>query len=123
MKKPVAEHTPGPWILAQGPGTCFHEGNELSIFGECDVDGKPLDSYDPDVDVVGFAIAEVWPTSDGSDLADARLIAAAPDLLEALRDCLNWANSRDGSPETDETNLRQIAEISETAIDKASGTA
>jgi hypothetical protein len=67
--KPTTEtkHTPGPWkIVEQRFPVCIIEGED----GTC---------------VVGNVSGQ--PGLDGQT-ANARLIAAAPELLEALRDCL-----------------------------------
>lgn len=53
-----AKHTPGPWQVANG----------IQIRSERD------------------QIAKVWMMRSGEGTANARLIAAAPDLLEALAD-------------------------------------
>ena len=63
-----AQHTSGPWQLPTGFESvhpCEHEG--LPVFA----DNDPFDT-----------IAMVMPREDGN--ANATLIAAAPDLLEAL---------------------------------------
>jgi hypothetical protein len=54
-------HTPGPWKVS-------------------DLDQRAVEGFD------GFVVADVrnWPKTD-----DARLIAAAPELLEALKAMLN----------------------------------
>jgi len=64
------EHTPGPWELSGRLGT-----NVVSV-------NSPV------------AITEIW-VREGWE-ADARLIAAAPELLEALINViLDWRNSID----------------------------
>jgi hypothetical protein len=67
------QHTPGPWICEIGVQCYFHDGNRVSI-----------NRRNPEEDT-GEPVAEVWPTSDESDIADGYLIAAAPELLEALQ--------------------------------------
>ena len=64
-----ARHTPGPWRT--GAGACH------TVYGHAV--GRPRTS-DP-------VVANCYSTGDNSkeDAANARLIAAAPDLLEALR--------------------------------------
>ena len=58
---------------------------------------------------------------DAEQEANARLIASAPELLEALESVGLWCDSRDGSAETDEHNLAVIGEIAQQAINKAKG--
>ena len=38
------------------------------------------------------------------------------DLLETLQAISEWASSRDGTPETDELNLREISQLATAAI-------
>lgn len=57
------QHTPGPWAIVED-----RSPSSLEVFGG------------------GAAIAELWRRADVvKEKADARLIAAAPDLLEALQ--------------------------------------
>lgn len=69
----TSQYTPGPWMWeADGreQRTALRSSNgDCVIYAQADISG-----YTPSVD----------PWTDVSD-ADARLIAAAPDLLEALR--------------------------------------
>lgn len=76
-----AEHTPGPWQV----GPEYHNHSRFSVYH---VDFSPVASF--------------VPTE-----ADARLIAAAPDLLAALQECesalADIVNASDnGEPYTDE---------------------
>lgn len=66
----TATHTPGPWAVCE----TICKGNR--VLGVTVDDGKS-----------GFPIAELSNTS-GRDRADAHLIAAAPDLLAACKDCM-----------------------------------
>lgn len=65
----MSKHTPGPWrvderyrIVRDTLGSCLRVIVETTISGECDVDATG---------------------ADNTDQANARLIAAAPDLLAA----------------------------------------
>jgi hypothetical protein len=80
----AAKHTPGPWH-----------------WWKAEIDGKPVDDDrhvttldGPNGNSIVYHDAQ-WRVSD----ANARLIAAAPDLLEALRDLLrdNGLNARDAA--------------------------
>lgn len=62
--------TPGPWYVSET--------------------GDVVDSSNED-------IAQVWPPVEGDEDANARLIAAAPDMLEALQDLVNMWTSPDKS--------------------------
>jgi hypothetical protein len=68
-------HTPGPWRFAQ-------DGREP--YWNVDM---PMQDGSPGY---GFANAMVYTTEE-----DARLIAAAPDLLDALKRCVQWLSDLD----------------------------
>jgi hypothetical protein len=61
----MSKHTPGPWVV-NGFGGDFIVLARLPR---------------------GVAISAKNPPGRGDEIADARLIAAAPDLLEALKEC------------------------------------
>lgn len=62
----MAEHTPGPWSLTQGPSITVKGADE------CDV-----------------AFIVRWQRNGGVDIANGHLIEAAPDLLAALKALLD----------------------------------
>ena len=66
-------HTPGPWSVSENDAT--GERSKFYIF------------IDPGVAV----IERKMPGSDACDMLDARLIAAAPQLLQLARDYLEWS--------------------------------
>jgi hypothetical protein len=75
-----AKHTKGPWHTGQGNG-------EGSIF--CESGRMRLESGGTTLYPV-CAISRGW--DEGEDEANAHLIAAAPDLLEALSRLAVWAD-------------------------------
>lgn len=72
-------HTPGPWELAE-------TGIDYAVISEA--------QYQP------VAVALVYGSLSGDDIGDANdnahLIAAAPDLLAACENALNWLASYPG---------------------------
>jgi hypothetical protein len=79
----MKRHTPGPWQALKGEANSDERGTWGSI-----------------VEPYGFYVAAIW--SDCQQLADeaeanARLIAAAPDLLKALREILSYTPKRNGA--------------------------
>lgn len=66
------EHTPGPWVITDGPSQQTHHIRPVS-------EAKKLHL---------IPIAWVAKLNDGE--ANARLIAAAPDLLAALKEIAEW---------------------------------
>jgi hypothetical protein len=66
------KHTPGPWVVHS------FDGQELNVIP--DPDSEYPDTY------LGVCTINTWPgeRSTRRNEANARLIAAAPDLLEAL---------------------------------------
>jgi len=89
----AAQHTPGPWAVFNG----------TDIFPDNDLGG---DRH----------IADCFPVQDGIPYAEreanARLIAAAPDLLKALTNCLSFLRAK-GHGDT------LVAEAAEAIIAKA----
>lgn len=67
MKSNKPKHTPGPWIAAIDPGITTVDNNKCKVFGA-------KHSF--------FAVIDGCEYSEG--LANARLIAAAPLMFEAL---------------------------------------
>jgi hypothetical protein len=89
----VSKHTPGPWSLKTY--TYFSGGTEQG------------DVVDPDgrtIRVCGFSL-----TSTPESKANARLIAAAPDLLEVLREILQDGMHCDVVPHLHAKALAAIA--------------
>lgn len=98
----MSNHTPGPWYSDEFEGiTIFHDVKDRR-----------------------FPICKLEPISDGEAEANARLIAAAPEILEALKFSLaEWyqydsANKRGGPMER---ARRQAIKMAEAAIAKAEG--
>lgn len=89
-------HTPGPWFVAE---TDDNEGYPETVI-------RAMGG------VAGVSVAVDFPKIFGMRDANARLIAAAPDLLEALRAVVSVADR-----ETDEFDLAHAA------IAKATGKA
>lgn len=84
-------HTPGPWRVAPGTGL-IHRDGDFSLRGViAKVQGKDLSGRD-------------WKERQD---ANARLIAAAPDLLEQLKAWQNWAETLPGGVEQFEKFARK----------------
>jgi hypothetical protein len=68
-----SKHTPGPWSATEAMYS-DHIGNYRMIVGS------------------GEIVAHVWPTGNANEKCDTPLIAAAPDLLAALKGVLRVAD-------------------------------
>ena len=97
----MAKHTPGPWVAVDDILDPDDEGNARSFV-------RPVHSE-------GWQIAQTCGPN-GSD--NARLIAASPDLLKALKALSGavFAPNADGAP-----SLTLAAELSVAALAKAEG--
>lgn len=81
----MSKHTPGPWVISedetgvespgQMPTTAYHN------------DGQPDVCHLEDGEYISYKSKEEM-------LANAQLIAAAPELLLALKDFVNWVDGR-----------------------------
>ena len=94
-----AAHTPGPWFYLRGD-----EWSHSVVTNEGDLpDGSPS----------WWTVASINKNREPQHKANARLIAAAPDLLDALLMVLDDPDALDGRPRT--------AEYVRAAIAKATG--
>jgi hypothetical protein len=66
-----AQHTPGPWVVPSGPGSTNNGSRRQSVW-----------TANGDIQI---ANCQSESLSLAANSANARLIAAAPELLEALR--------------------------------------
>ena len=105
-----SKHTPGPWRII-----IDDDGNPLS--------GRLMVAAAPELDCAivhwdGFA-QEFWESARGKKEmhANARLIAAAPDLLEALERCLNFIENT----ESEMGDTLECGDKARAAIAKAKG--
>ena len=93
-----AKHTPGPWQYSPG----YDPHNQAQIYGE---NGKTL---------------AITYSDEGS--ANAQLIAAAPALLEALRECITEPGAACWKKrEYAEKRIRYIDQMARAAISQAEG--
>lgn len=100
--KRAAEFTRGPWTAAGLCRVTYDDGTQESLRG------------------IASRSAGVHALALTTD-ADARLIAAAPDLLDALEVGLRWSEA-DGSPDDDEmvtAEERAFREMARAALRKA----
>jgi len=102
------KHTPGPWYV----GDSIRSSDTVGICAEWE-DGAESGET---------TIAEVLPGPDGVAQADARLIAAAPELLEGMKELLECFREACANPETNMAAARTIA-VAEQRIAKAEGRA
>jgi hypothetical protein len=100
----TSKYTPGPWFaVVNGFGS-----NCVGAFGFDTDDGTQLLANVREYGAIDFSTAK----------ANARLIAASPDLLEALEEICREYDPSDGS-----ANGQMMFDIARAAIAKAKGTA
>jgi hypothetical protein len=102
---PIASHTPGPWTLSP-----CDDSSDIAIHGYNDGQHQWIG------DVV--CDSDSWHATDANRNANAMLIAAAPDMLAALRTIVN------DSPEPGEDAVLTVDGYNQAcaAIAKATGT-
>lgn len=99
----MAQHTPGPWAIDQNYGSgCLHV-------------------WSPRREIAVARVSDDHPRAE--DYANARLIAAAPDLLAALQQALAWSEEERRWAETaDLSKWIERSAALEAAIAKATYT-
>lgn len=113
-------HTPGPWAYELEYGPNITESPRITTVARCANYVIGLPSEYP-----GGNYRDGDPCGD--EESDARLIAAAPDLLEALQSVWLWmenqadAQSKGGHATFDLMALREQRDIARAAIAKATG--
>ena len=106
----MSKHTPGPWEF-NGPFSTTGGRN-----------GYFVQSPDIDVCVIPFGVLDT--EAELSAKRDARLIAAAPELLEALQECITDDNAMcivQNDVAYMIRRLRSISNVARAAIAKATG--
>jgi len=103
---PVNTHTPGPWIVRD------HPTQDIYI-------GPTNDGGAPSVAIVPRRISR----TPGEHNANARLIAAAPELLEALTRLLPYANFMLSCTVDDDDAAYAAVDRARAAVAKATGSA
>lgn len=81
-----AKHTPGPWRANIDRDKCDSGLDDIRIYAEEDR-GHPQGP---------LTVARINQHLAGESMANARLMAAAPDLLEALRGAVGYAEMEGG---------------------------
>lgn len=104
----MSKHTPGPWIYEVDAAHAYVRGDEHSE------EGRPIRDQ---------LVAKVWLQGPEFSEANARLITAAPDLLEALKDIVDneeLLSHHEGSLKHKEEATKRIKKAWD-AIAKAEG--
>jgi hypothetical protein len=111
----TSKHTPGPWEVAEENGDYF-----VQVASQPSVGHPMFDRY---------RIIHGWVGGDGTDspkpelgtpIANARLIAAAPELLEALQKLVDSCADSDGA-QYGTLGTSFVRSIATAAIAKATG--
>lgn len=97
----MSKHTPGPWVFGQDG---YSLGN--GVVYSRHPNGNPKDICT----VSGWA---------GEKIANARLIAAAPDLLDALENCEKRLTNMVGMSDLCANELQSSIDVARAAIAKA----
>ena len=108
----TAKHTPGPWEL-QRP--LFGE-QHIYVHSENTVNGRKALSGRQHICVVPYEGKKGAVAYHEMFNANARLIAAAPELLEAAKLVLEWYEAEDNHSGTDFYQRMQMCRDSEDAI-------
>jgi len=101
----TAQHTPGPWRIS-GPPPLTGDPHEISIKA---------------ANIPVARISRSAKIAFGERAANARLIAAAPELLEALRRIEGLTRAPDTLAAHPITCMQTIEALARAAIDKAEG--
>lgn len=106
----MSKHTPGPWKVDKVIRAKYDE-----LSGEKKPDEVSLFIYPDNVKKENFNLAAINTYCVPESEANARLIAAAPDLLEALKDALEFIRPQYGY----DCRLADLLKRADAAIAKA----
>lgn len=114
-----SKHTPGPWTADNGDGEYYgvfdETGNPVAYLVEPRGPGYRMLPYD------GVDKARDDYTLDHEHAANARLMAASPDLLAALRALITMAESEEIPNDEYEAVFDTVKAMARAAITKADG--
>lgn len=122
------KHTPGPWALAP-----YSDCDEVInvVAGYKDLGGGQSQAHWIAECEAGVDFGDDAEAIIATNEANARLIAAAPDLLAACKTLIRYATQRDGAPADigdvimtfveDGSTLNECLDAAAGAIDKAEG--
>ena len=119
-----AKHTPGPWTTNEWHDedwNCYHEEDGTSSHKQIHAASGRVVAF------AAYHTHKLWGThkEDEEMQANARLIAAAPELLEASMKVLEWFEAEDDHSKADFYQRMQMCrdaeEMIRTAIAKATG--
>lgn len=101
----MSKHTPGPWVIHH-PKPGDYDPKHLAIIAPHDLNTDTVLVCE-----MNYTTRNPWkPPADGE--ADAKLIAAAPELLEAMIDLVNYVNelaSENVIGDEDATEVNKVA--------------
>lgn len=114
----MSKHTPGPWDIIRE-----EQPNDYPLVwvGRKDRRGREGNDYRNSISLVPRHVCQVYDQLSEEDAANARLVAAAPDLLGACKAIWNdWGDSLNATdPEAEGYATLQLVKA---AIAKAEGT-
>lgn len=97
----MSKHRPGPWILSESSVLRYGETKETQI---CEIFCNRNNKVIAEIPDYCF-----HPEDVDQDRADARLIAAAPELLEALKACVSQIRALCSPDDVPEQAIASIA--------------
>lgn len=109
-----AKHTPGPWEVQPN---AWDQGASIAIVSPANGWKVAIIQYDEDIQIVNDPDMETVKRHP-QEMADAHLIAAAPDLLQACKDALNDITQTVNYDEGDSQTLATVKALQD-AITKA----
>jgi len=105
------KHTPGPWEID-------YDSRPASV---CTIYGTPPQGEENQQFCYIRGPIGYWDADEQENMANAMLIAAAPDLLEAMKSICNAADNIGGEHVTGLNYLLDAVKSGYAAIDKATG--